>query len=538
MTPLEAIPAFDPGCHLLSSIHHPHAHALHTRLASGVRVHPLRESLSLAMRWLDREEASFHECACRILESVAALQKTDAADIDCFGVWPWLLEEPDGTEGAMDSNTSCFFGSVYALVLRHQAPRLDATAFAASRLALERAAEGIARRPFCPEYTNIALLGIACLAPAGEQLGRTDLLRCAKERLAGVEASVRRHSGFAEYNSPAYTPVAIEALERILHGTQDEDIRNAALHLHDIAWGIVAEHYHAPTRRWAGPFSRTYSDLPSMELILARCGLSKPSVPLPSWALPPPAAWCERFRKAVSEETEIRRLFISRDPPRASTFGTTWMDAEACLGSACSDNTTYQRRPLIGYWVQSGEAVPAVFRVRCLRDGHDFASCILHCAQRGPHVLLAVTFAQNLGDVQHVADRPDKPVFPTTRLVLRLQVQGVNATAELDGHGGGCLRAGTRCVDFASIPSAPFGTPVQWTLGKMEKGACAEAVLFASDAPRPLDFRNAREPVFCALALRPADNAPIIPDLARTHSGAIWNSESLALSPPPVSDYP
>ncbi len=538
MTLAEDSPDFDPSRHLLSAIHRPHAHALHTGLEGGARVHPLRDSLSLAWRWLARDGEEFHAEACRILEAVAALQKSDPSDGERFGVWPWILEESDGVKGGMDSNTSCFFGSVYALVLRHHAPCLDATALDASRLALQRAADGIAGRPFRPEYSNIALLGTATIAPAGELLGRPDLLQCARERLDLVEASVRRHGGFAEYNSPVYTPVAIEALERLLYGTRDPVLREGASRLLSTAWKTAAEHYHAPTKRWAGPFSRTYSDLPSMDFVHARCGLPNQGGAAPSWALPPPEPWISWFRKPLAGEAEIRRLFIAREPPLPNTYGTTWMDSEACLGSASSDNTTYQRRPLIGYWTQPGTEDPAVFRVRCLRDGHDFASCVLRCAQRGPRVLCAATFARNLGDVQHLADRPEEPVFPTTRLVLRLQVQGAGATAESDGNGGGTLRAGAHCIAFASPPSAPFGQPVRWEVRETGDEAYAEAVLFESDTPVPLDIRKASEPLWCGLAVQRAGDAGIPFDLVQTPTGAAWSGAGLSLDVLAVADYP
>jgi hypothetical protein len=528
---------FDPACNLLVKAHRPHAHALHTRLEAGLRVHPLGDSLGYALRLLRGENAAMHARAGQILEAVAAQQVVTPDDTN-YGVWPWLTEEPVGSQTITDTNTPCFFGVLYAIALKHHGDRLASSTRQIAMQALERAATGIVRRPIRAEYTNIALLGAATVAPAGELLGRADLLAHARLRMEETAASVAYHQGFAEYNSPVYTPVAIEALEKILYVTTDAGICAAARALLDVGWQVVAEHYHVATRQWAGPFSRTYSDLTDSHFIRGRCPVSNALKDAPPWALAVPTEWADRFRIPAAEASTIRRLFINRAPPQIAVYGTTWMDSEACLGSATLDNTTYQRRPLIGYWVVAGSDRPAILRVRCLRDGHDFASCVLRCAQNGPRILAAVSFAGNMGDVQHIADRPAAPVFPTSRLVVRVQVVSAGAKAGVLDDGRCILTAGARRITIQSLPAAPFGQTVRWQADFDPDGAYAEGVLYEAADPVPLDMRTAATALGFSLELSRLDEEACTPAPFRTTEGFAWPATGLTLRAPGFALYP
>lgn len=527
---------FDPTCNLLAKTHHPHAHALHTSLAPGLRVHHLGDSLGYALRLLSGDDATMYARAGQVVEAVAALQVV-APDSPHYGLWPWLIEEPVGSQAIVDSNTPCFFGVLFGIALKHHGERLTPATRRIALSALEHAAVGISRRPIRPEYTNIALLGAASVAPAGELLGRADLLAHARLRMEKTVSSMAYHQGFAEYNSPAYTPVAIEALEKILYVTDDTGICDAARALLEVGWQVVAEHYHVATRQWAGPFSRTYSDVTDSHFIRGRCPVSNALTEAPPWALAVPNGWADRFRVPITEETTIRRLFVNRAPPQIAVYGTTWMDAEACLGSATLDNTTYQRRPLLGYWVVPGSDSPAILRVRCLRDGHDFASCVLRCTQNGPRILAAVSFAGNLGDVQHVADRPAEPVFATSRLAVRVQVASAGAQAEVLSDGRCRLTAGARCVILQPLPAAPFGQTVRWQACHEQDVACVDGVLFEAANPVALDLRKVVAALGLSLELSQRDEGASTSAPSRTTEGFAWPDAGLTLWAPGFADY-
>lgn len=183
---------FDPTCNLLVKTHHPHAHALHTSLEAGLRVHHLGDSLGYALQLLRSDDAAMHARACLVLEAAAAHQVANPDDAN-YGVWPWLTEEPIGSLAIVDTNTPCFFGILYAIALTHHGDRLTDNTRQVALQALDRASTGIARRPIRAEYTNIALLGAASVASAGELLGRADLLAHARQRMEATAASVAYH---------------------------------------------------------------------------------------------------------------------------------------------------------------------------------------------------------------------------------------------------------------------------------------------------------------------------------------------------------
>lgn len=63
---------------------------------------------------------------------------------------------------------------------------------------------------------------------------------------------------FSEYNSPCYTPIAIQELYSIYRNTRTAEAIAMANELMDLAWRMIARHYHASTQEWGGPYSRTY----------------------------------------------------------------------------------------------------------------------------------------------------------------------------------------------------------------------------------------------------------------------------------------
>src|SRR6185436_14782561 len=55
-----------------------------------------------------------------------------------------------------------------------------------------------------------------------------------------------------------YTLIAIQELSRIQRFVRDGRDAELVAGLHELAWKHVATHFHAPTRQWAGPHSRSY----------------------------------------------------------------------------------------------------------------------------------------------------------------------------------------------------------------------------------------------------------------------------------------
>lgn len=55
--------------------------------------------------------------------------------------------------------------------------------------------------------------------------------------------------------------MALNDLLRLRKYVKDGASRQLLERLYHIAWEEIAQHFHAPTRQWAGPHSRCYSTL-------------------------------------------------------------------------------------------------------------------------------------------------------------------------------------------------------------------------------------------------------------------------------------
>src|SRR5690606_31702144 len=113
--------------------------------------------------------------------------------------------------------------------------------------------------------------------------------------------------------------------------------------------------------------------------------------------IPCPPDLTARFAALPQVPHVIQRTFIPRDPPAASDIGTTWFDADACLGSINHDILWHQRRALLGYW-RTMDDPAVVLRLRCLKNQRDFAPGFVRQVQAGPRVLSTFGFILGGGD--------------------------------------------------------------------------------------------------------------------------------------------
>ena len=355
----------------------------HTTVADGAWVHSTRASLDYALALLSAGEASCAERAAAVVRKVLALQDTDPTS-RTYGIWPYFLEEPLRQMSPPDWNWADFCGALLMMMLTAHADKLPGGLAEAMRRSLGHAAWSIFRRNVGPGYTNIAVMGAGVTLAAGEMLSEPRLVDYGRRRLAGLAAHTAHHGGFTEYNSPCYTMVALHECERILQLAADASARADAETLRRAAWETVAEHFHPATGQWAGPHSRTYSDLlgeRTARYLAAQTGVTigqagpedargdyHAAAPLPC-----PPELLDRFRRLPSEAFTIRRRFLRAADEAASVWGTTWLSDAACLGSVSCDSLWTQRRGLIAYWLAPG-APAAVLRMRFLHDGRDFAS--------------------------------------------------------------------------------------------------------------------------------------------------------------------
>ncbi len=514
-----------------------HAIGYHSRMTEGAWVHSTRLALDYALALLEAGEAGR---ACDVLDKVVSLQDTDPVS-PTYGIWSWLLEEPLPQMAPPDWNWADFLGArlAQALVL-HRDALPDALAVRMGE-SLGHAAWSIFRRNVGPSYTNIALMGAAVTAAAGELLDEPRLLAYGRRRLRRFMESTEFHGGLNEYNSPTYTIVALDECERMLLLVRDAGVRADAEALRAFIWGTIAEHFHPGTAQWAGPHSRAYSNRLAPHTagrLAAMTGAPvpvHPSVPagtsqLPqAGLLPCPEELRARFVRLPAPEVEVRRRFIRRETEEASTYGVTWLCDDACLGSVSHGTGWNQNRPVLAYW-RTADDPAVVLRVRVLHDGRDFAGAAVRSAQQGPRVLTAFGLFTGAGDFHPSLDCPPGGVYTITDLRVRYELLGVGARVETLGADRYALRAGDRRVVLYAPPGRFGDATVTWAPGEIDGGVCLDGLCYAGPA-HPLDPAT-MGPVALAVAatLGPEVDAP--PTLHEDGDTLAWAWDSLTLTTP------
>lgn len=403
-----------------------------TTMPHGTWVHATRANLDYALRLLDTGKATALARAERVITKVIALQDTYPAS-PTFGVWPYYLEEPLAKMAPPDLNWADFNGARLTTAVNRHADRLSPEIRRMIAVSVGHAAVAIIKRNVGPSYTNIAAMGGRVTLIAGELLGDEKLVVYGRARLERLLAHTRDQGSFNEYNSPTYTIVALEEFDSVLTYARDPAARDATEALRRIAWQLIADHWHPSTSQWAGPHARAYHDRTPNEALDAlsprigralRAGAAR-AIPPRAAMLPCPPDLLGRFAALPKPELEVRQRFICAADDRRSVYGTTWLSAEACLGSANIEGFWVQRHPLIGCWKGSG--APAVLRVRCLKDGRDFASFGMVATQAGPRILLSAHPIANSGDWHISIDRSPDGVFKGDELRLRVSLSVAGA---------------------------------------------------------------------------------------------------------------
>jgi hypothetical protein len=521
-----------------------HSPGYHSRVSSGTWVHPIITAFEYALLLLQTGEPARVERAIGVLDHLLTLQDVDPTS-KTYGIWPYLAEEPLAEMAPPDWNWAEFCGFRIAQALRCYEACFSASFTGQLRTALEHAAWSVFRRNVTPGYTNIAIMGGGVCAVAGEILGQPSLLAYGRRRLQNCVTHAAYHGTFTEYNSPAYTPLALHETERILQLVSDPATRTAAEQLRRVSWEVIASHFHPGTGQWAGPHARTYSDRLDDEFIeeLSQrtgvaiqptggaanrlwCGPIDLTVP----TLPCPPDLIARFRALPEDPVRLRTNFIRRADEATSTRGTTWMTAEACLGSVSRENLWYQRHPVIGYW-KTNNAVPAVLRLRFLCDGVDFSSAYVRSVQCDTKVLSSISLVTGLGYNALHMDAPPKGIFEAADFRVRYHLIAPGATGA-----GNELRAGAWRAHIHPAPGKFGPFTVRWETGQGDGEAWVDGVCYQGPK-RSFEFAEFGEVALAAgleiLAetTRPSVLTPVFVEPARIEWEGLSVTTSLHTEP-------
>ena len=159
-----------------------------------------------------------------------------------------------------DWNWADFNGATLLQVVRDHRARLPEDLAASVDQAILHACAAIKKRNVGPGYTNIAVMGAYVTLIAGETLDRPEFRDYGLARLARLDAFTTENGTFEEYNSPAYTPIALLELSRLRAHVRDPRAREQADRLLVRAWTDIATHFHPPTRQWGGDEVTVWQD--------------------------------------------------------------------------------------------------------------------------------------------------------------------------------------------------------------------------------------------------------------------------------------
>lgn len=360
--------------------------------------------------------------AAAILEVVMSCQDQDSTRAT-YGIWPYFYEETLDEMDRPDWNMADFHGKKLLLILKNNAQLLPQPLLSKLRNAVYHACKAIMIRDVGPHYTNIAIMGAAVTLIGGEVLGNEEFRSYGEQRLRRFHAYTTGIGTFTEYNSPCYTPIAIEELHVIYSQSSSADALEIAGQLLDIAWHMIGRHYHAATGAWGGPHSRTYrTALRPIEREFLTNGL----------AIESSGPRCPEKYRYLFDSTE-ERYFTEQTVLAAETgyqnYATTYQNEALTLGSFSSGSMWNQRRNLIGY-VNVGDGKTVSVQLQFLKDGKDFCSAIFTGVQLRKQVLFSFNLATDNGgwhqDLDIINGR-----FRAEDLRIRLLIGGDTAALDI-----------------------------------------------------------------------------------------------------------
>lgn len=396
-------------------------------------VHSVRASFNYAVALLDVGDEQYTQRAFDIIEKTITLQDQDTTS-KSSGVWPYYLEEPFATKKSIiDYNWADFNAvSLLDIWMGHQ-ERIPENLKNKIKKSLILAAKSIQNRNVGPGYTNIAIMGTYVTYMVSHLFDIPEMKEYAHNRLKIFYDYTLEKGGFTEYNSPTYTIVALDELNRmqrhIIHPKSKQMIDS----LYSIGWEMIARHYHQPTGQWSGPHSRSYSTLisPSFYGILNEASNGKLKFPAQEMR------WDVKIKHKIPDF--LMHYFLSPEYPRTEkdtfeikepkTIGTCYLTKMFALSTANRSSLWIQRRPFLVYWGNINK--PKYIQVRFLKDNYDFSSATFFSQQKENKVLAGINFNLNGGDRHITGDRLKDGKFMAKDLRLRFELGNVSNASEL-----------------------------------------------------------------------------------------------------------
>lgn len=394
----------------------------HTDAESGT-FHDVRASFYYAVALMDCGGKENIQRALDVIAKTVSLQDTDPNSPSC-GVWPYFEEEPLATKKSpIDYNWADFNAvALMDIYMGHQS-KLSPELKKKIEDAIILAAKAVQKRNCGPGYTNIAIMGTYVTYVTSRLFNMPEMQEYAEKRLKRFYDYTMEKGGFSEYNSPTYSIVAIDELNRMQRHIVEPGAKQMIDELYSKCWDMIARHYHKKTAQWAGPHSRSYSSLidTSFYGILKEASDNKIDLSynperadvkikhhIPENLLP-------YFLTPQYPRTEID-VFEKEEP---QIIGTAYLTDNYVISSVSRSSLWNQRRPLTAYWGELNKA--HYLQVRLLHDMFDFSTASIFTQQKENNILAVINFGTNGGDKHLSIDRIREGKFRAKDLRLRFE---------------------------------------------------------------------------------------------------------------------
>jgi hypothetical protein len=473
---------------------------------SHAQVLALFPSMSYAFDLLQHGKRDGIERAAHILRVLLPLQDKDASR-DTYGIWPYFYEESLDEMDRPDWNMADFHGKKLVLILKLYADLLPADVVKQVRESVFHACQAIIKRNVGPHYTNIAIMGAFVTLGGGEALQDEEIRQYGLQRLKRFYEFTNGIGAFSEYNSPCYTPIAIQELNSVYKNTHTAEAIGMASELLDLAWRMIAQHYHASTQEWGGPYSRTYHTmLTERDRRFLNEALSDDQS-ADSNGIRCPNHYKSYFK--TDEERYFTEATMMESETGYQCYATTYQNEKFTLGSYTHGSMWNQRRNLIGF-IDAGSGRKVSVLLQFLKDGKDFCSAIFTGVQSRDEILYGFNLATDNGawhqDLDIINGR-----FQASDLRIRIGLGGDVEQLELpivqDEKKLSTVIGTTRLNLEAILDESDYGTLEAKV--ELEPGALNLDYVIYAGTSRDFDFHELQKAVWMfALSVGEAQKTP------------------------------
>ncbi|MCR4718316.1 MAG: hypothetical protein K5768_01650 [Firmicutes bacterium] len=410
----------------------------HTKLAD-TDVHEIKASSAYASNLILVDKN--YELGQKIFRKIASLQDTDVSS-RTYGCWPYYMEEPISKMDAPDYNMASFNAKEMIVTIYKAGEFFDEETKEIMRKSIESACRCIIKRNVGVGYTNVCIADSFITVAAGEMLGCDEFVEYGRKKLKGFYFYTKAHGDVLEYNSPCYSPMAINDLGDFFIYIKDKEILEYAEKSNCLFWKMIAEHFDYNTLQLNGPQERAYSDyvdINFLKVIGMGTGIDFTKHPkfsvyfkdeediyFKDTRVKPicPKEYIPYFNGEKYFNSVLRRVTDGCNYPYFgyAKAATTYKCDRYAVGTVNRSEFWNQHRPFLGY-IYTEERDLCV-RVRCLHDGYDFSSGAFHCVQYEGNILASINFSKNRGDTHINLDILKDTILSAEDLRIVFEIEG------------------------------------------------------------------------------------------------------------------